>query len=231
VYKRKAVVEKPEKVAPNKRMKRGEVSTSGRPVGRPKSIRRQAVLEEDDKPDLFSEVYLNESSLSSRGSSRTPSKKSKSVSSKLSSLSSLASDLSSEKSISTAKSSSVKSSKSSSKGSDSGFGSDLDLSELDFDIEDYNPDKVLRGKGINKISTNNNMANSWITYVKEYAAKNGMSYRDALRDPNCKVGYKKGGVVKKGRGVIDEIEGQDLIADVYNNSQLGANAGKKFISL
>jgi hypothetical protein len=163
--------------------------------------------------------------LSSKGSSRTPSKTSNKSVSELSSLPSLAKE--SEKSISTAKSSS----KSSSKGSDSGFGSDLDLSELDFDIEDYNPEKVLRGKGIKKISTNSNMANSWITYVKEYAAKNGMSYRDALRDPNCKAGYKKGGVVKKGRGVVDEMGSQALLANTYNDSELGANAGKKFISL
>ena len=178
---------------------------------------------------MFSEVYLNESSLSSRGSSRTPSNKSKSVS-ELSSLPSLAS----EKSISTAKSSSVKSSKSSSTGSSESGIDDEDLVAF---LKNKTEGRKKLGLGIigkgqkNKISNNNNMANSWITYVKEYAAKNGMSYRDALRDPNCKAGYKKGGIVKKGRGVIDEIEGQDLIADVYNNSQLGANAGKKFISL
>jgi hypothetical protein len=95
VYKRKVVVEKPEKPRKEK--------TSGKPVGRPKSIRRQAVLE-DEEPDLFSRVYLNESSLSSRGSSRTPSKTSNKSVSELSSLPSLAKE--SEKSISTAKSSS-----------------------------------------------------------------------------------------------------------------------------
>jgi hypothetical protein len=44
-----------------------------------------------------------------------------------------------------------------------------------------------------KISAKSNMANSWITYVKAYAAKNGISYRDALRDPECKAGYRKEG--------------------------------------
>ena len=38
--------------------------------------------------------------------------------------------------------------------------------------------------------------NSWIQYVKDFAAKNGMSYRDALRSPKCKAGY-----YKKGSGV------------------------------
>ena len=78
------------------------------------------------------------------------------------------------------------------------------------------------------------MANSWVQYVKEYASKNGMSYRDALRCPNCKAGYKKGGAVcKKGMGVIDESEFADqvLLAEKYNESELGANAGKKYISL
>lgn len=75
----------------------------------------------------------------------------------------------------------------------------------------------------NKIYPNSNMANIWITYVKEYAAKNGMSYRDALRDPACKAGYKKGGGLAK--------LNQDLISIAYDDSELGANAGKKYISL
>ena len=84
------------------------------------------------------------------------------------------------------------------------------------------------------ISGKSNMANSWITYVKEYASKNGMSYRDALRDPKCNAGYSKSGVTitnKKGGGVIDEIGNQRVVAMSYNDSELGANAGRKFISL
>jgi hypothetical protein len=81
-------------------------------------------------------------------------------------------------------------------------------------------------------NNNNNMANKWVQYVKEYASKNGISYRDALRDPKCKEGYKKGGaVVKRGKGVVDELGNQDLIAIAYDDSELGANAGKKYISL
>jgi hypothetical protein len=92
--------------------------------------------------------------------------------------------------------------------------------------------KPLLGKVEQKnISTNSNMANKWITYVKEYASKNGMSYRDALRDPKCKAGYRKEVVPKKGKGIIDEMGGQALVAMSYNDSGLGANAGRKFISL
>jgi len=97
---------------------------------------------------------------------------------------------------------------------------------------DYRKDGKKRGKGLlskNKILSNNRMTNPWIEYVKSYAAKNGMSYRDALRCPKCKAGYKKGS--KVGMGVVDEIGNQDLLAEIYNDSELGANAGKKYISL
>lgn len=81
------------------------------------------------------------------------------------------------------------------------------------------------------------MPNSWVEYVKEYASKNGMSYRDALRCPKCKAGYKHSDkYIKKslvGKGIIDESEFADqaLLAVEYNDNELGANAGKKYISL
>lgn len=31
--------------------------------------------------------------------------------------------------------------------------------------------------------------NKWITHVKEYAAKNGLTYRDAMKDAKCKAAY------------------------------------------
>jgi predicted DNA binding CopG/RHH family protein len=82
------------------------------------------------------------------------------------------------------------------------------------------------GKGLeNKISTNNKMPNKWISYVKEYASKNGMNYRDALKDPKCKAGYKTG-------GMLETMGHQSrLLAHSFNDSELGANAGKKYISL
>jgi hypothetical protein len=36
------------------------------------------------------------------------------------------------------------------------------------------------------------MANKWIQHVQSYASKNGINYRDALKDPKCKAAYKKG---------------------------------------
>jgi hypothetical protein len=77
----------------------------------------------------------------------------------------------------------------------------------------------------NKIFSNSKMPNSWVTYVKEYASKNGMSYKDALKDPKCKAGYKTGS------GANKTFHTQDLVAQMYNDSELGANAGKKYISL
>ena len=35
------------------------------------------------------------------------------------------------------------------------------------------------------------MANKWINFVKQYAMKHKMNYRDALKDPKCKSSYKK----------------------------------------
>jgi DNA adenine methylase len=86
-----------------------------------------------------------------------------------------------------------------------------------------------KGKGLKNIVSRDNIkmpANKWVEYVKSYCSKNNMSYRDALRDPKCKAGYKK-----KGKGVVDELGNQELLAEKYNGSQLGANAGKKYISL
>jgi hypothetical protein len=102
--------------------------------------------------------------------------------------------------------------------------------ELFLMLNDYDAYMKKYGSGIkNKISVNNKkMSNPWITYVKEYASKNGMSYRDALKDPKCKAGYKK---PMKGAGVIDEVGKDELIALMNNDSELGANAGKKYISL
>ena len=54
--------------------------------------------------------------------------------------------------------------------------------------------KDKKGGAIEKKSPVNNigMANKWIEYVKAYAKKNNMKYREALKDPKCKEGYKKG---------------------------------------
>lgn len=33
--------------------------------------------------------------------------------------------------------------------------------------------------------------NPWIKHVKEFALKHNISYRDALKNPQCKASYKK----------------------------------------
>lgn len=53
------------------------------------------------------------------------------------------------------------------------------------------------GAGLKKKSTTNiKMPNKWISYVKDYAKKHNMKYTDALKDPKCKAGYKKGGALE-----------------------------------
>ena len=64
------------------------------------------------------------------------------------------------------------------------------------------------------------MANSWITFVKAYAAKNDMKYNEAMKDPKLKVEYnkskdtskgKKGAVKTTGKGKDKELD--DLFKD------------------
>ena len=93
-------------------------------------------------------------------------------------------------------------------------------------IIEEDDDEEKTGNGLeNKILSNSKMPNKWITYVKQYASKNGISYSDALKDPKCKAGYKTGS------GINKTFHTQDLVAESYNDSELGANAGKKYISL
>ena len=56
------------------------------------------------------------------------------------------------------------------------------------------------------------MANSWITFVKEYAKNNNMKYNEALKDPKLKKEYdaskgttsgKKGAVSKTKKNELD----------------------------
>lgn len=65
-----------------------------------------------------------------------------------------------------------------------------------------NNDKRKGGK-IKSPNSNIGMANSWIEYVKAYAKKNNMKYSEALKDPNCKAGYKKGGKFNLLKSITD----------------------------
>lgn len=126
--------------------------------------------------------------------------------------------------------------------------------DLNYDAIDY-----VEGLGIkrkisvieNKISTKSIGMNKWVQYVKDYAAKKGIKYNEALKDPDCKAGYKKveGGKglvtdVKKavksaskkmGLGIVDEASAkgfadQVLIAKTYNETQLGAQTENEVIN-
>ena len=44
--------------------------------------------------------------------------------------------------------------------------------------------KTKKGKG-------KRPASKWIIFVKKFSVKNGKSYRDALKDPRCKLEYHK----------------------------------------
>jgi hypothetical protein len=98
-----------------------------------------------------------------------------------------------------------------------------------------------KGKGLeNKISTDSiKMPNKWVSYVKDYAAKNGMKYNEALKSAECKAGYKTGGAIynpkndpvitAQNRVIADNMNGRSRInAFVHNNDDL---AGRKFISM
>jgi hypothetical protein len=38
--------------------------------------------------------------------------------------------------------------------------------------------------------TSNVKSNKWVSFIKDYASKNGMSYREAMRSEGCKSAYK-----------------------------------------
>jgi hypothetical protein len=60
------------------------------------------------------------------------------------------------------------------------------------------------------------MANKWIQHVQSYASKNGINYRDALKDPKCKAAYKKGPSSMKsskkmrGKGEMSMMGGDEM---------------------
>ena len=120
--------------------------------------------------------------------------------------------------------------------------------------------KMTEGEGIKrglekiKSAPTVKMANKWIEHIKSFAAKKGISYSQALKHPDLKVGYKKGGAVMplptptpsrakggmKGSKRINRpvmmgggmpTSRESVVAEVYNEKQMGANGGKNYISL
>jgi len=85
------------------------------------------------------------------------------------------------------------------------------------------------------------MANKWIEFVRMYAKKNNMKYNEAMKDPQCKASYKKGGgiiddtkeyiknegrkyIKEKARNLVDQ--GSDLIKDRLIGKGLFSNIMK-----
>jgi hypothetical protein len=82
------------------------------------------------------------------------------------------------------------------------------------------PEKVkksLGGRGLIEKKTSNSkyMANKWIEHVKEFSKKHNCSYREALRNPECKAEYKKGGSIPTNE--------ESVLAVDYNSKNLGAH--------
>lgn len=210
-------VKAPKEPKPVGRPKADKITTEKKPRGRPKKQPKKIQI-------INPEVVLEEGDVVFPDGSS------------ISELSSLAKD----KTIS----SSSKSSKSkSSKSSASSIDTD-NISLDDADVEDFlTKYGIKKGKGIeNKISTKSIGMNSWIQHTKQFAAKKGIKYNEALKDPENKASYKKGAGVcmgcpkgyKCGGGIIDEAAAagyadQVLIADAYNQKNLGAQ--KRYISL
>jgi hypothetical protein len=66
-------------------------------------------------------------------------------------------------------------------------------------------------------------SNSWVQHTKKFAESKGIKFNEALKDPENKASYR----MMKDGGSIKER----LLATTQNQKELGANAGKKFISL
>jgi hypothetical protein len=236
VYQKKPVIVKPPKE------KKVKIPKEKKPRGRPKKEKVTIEVQEEEQP--FSPP--TEGIVNVEFPPSTPSSLSRASSTKssispppsLSRASSTKSSISPPPSLSRASStkSSVSPPSSLSRSATESSVSSIDMEELMRNLRNKT-DEIIGGSIKNKILTNNKM-NSWVQYVKDYAAQNNMKYNEALKDPACKAGYKGlgGKAYKKGAGIIDEAAAagyadQVLIADAYNQSELGANAGKKYISL
>jgi hypothetical protein len=60
------------------------------------------------------------------------------------------------------------------------------------------------------------MPSKWIEHIKDFAKSNGMSYKDALKDPKCKSSYHEG----KGNGLKENMEKGVAGAGIKENIEL-----------
>ena len=131
------------------------------------------------------------------------------------------------------------------------LGDDIASPYIDYDMAHYiEPEEQEGGGNLAKIISPPikkmvGKTNPWIEYVKSFAKGKGINYRAALKHPDISKGYKKGGMVeedKAGKGMIVNrtvaVRGRGMpttreanIAESYNESQLGANGGRGYVSL
>jgi hypothetical protein len=82
------------------------------------------------------------------------------------------------------------------------------------------------------------MPNSWISHVKDYAKKHNMKYNDALKNPDVKASYKKGGMVDMREDISraelarqrgEDTTGKYYTADMVSNPNFGKSSKKKLL--
>ena len=69
-------------------------------------------------------------------------------------------------------------------------------------------------------------SNKWILYVKKFAKEQGITYREALRDPECKSGYKKGGELESGGSSKEPAKGGSSKEPAKGGSLFKTTSGK-----
>lgn len=62
------------------------------------------------------------------------------------------------------------------------------------------------------------MPNKWTDFVKSFASKNGMNYRDALKCPECKAEYRGSGL----RGTTPQVRPNEMSGETISISQGGS---------
>ena len=68
------------------------------------------------------------------------------------------------------------------------------------------------------------MPSKWIEHIKEFAKSNGMSYKDALKDPKCKSSYHE-----KGKGVaVEEPKKEENVEMKVEEVKKGRGRPKKY---
>lgn len=63
------------------------------------------------------------------------------------------------------------------------------------------------------------MPSAWVEHIKEFAKRKGMSYKDALKDPECKSSYHEGKT--KGKGMEAPAEKENISMEIAEKKSRG----------